>query len=624
MRITRLGTAANDKLFGHNGDDEFLGGDGHDTMFGNNGADIFHAGAGHDRMHAGAGADSLFGGAGNDIAYADSGADLVEGGEGSDTIYAGSGADTVYGEAAGITAAVAGVSYDDLIELGAGNDLAFGGLGSDEIQGEGGNDTISGGKDNGRLVWTGGNPGGGPGGNPGGEQPGGGGTGGTPGGEPCTGVKSLSFRIAATHDGTKPGNPAVAVTVTEGGDGTLRFSVTVEPNGKNVADLRGLFFQVENEALASSLTAKGGWVTGFKGAEDAIDNLGGGVNAQGVKTGPFDFGLSFGTSGIGKDDVRQAEFTLASGKGPIGLDLLDGMDFAARLTSFGAEGGSRGGSLKLVGNSGAITETCPTKPAAPAAPASPAPAAEAPAAPAAAKTLAEVVIGDNLYGNDGRDTFLFAKGDGVDLIWDFEAGQDVLQLSGYRIADMDAVTFVTTVANAGRDGVNPLDAGSHEKLALILDAAGDAIVFNDLGDRGGNAAAIRFEDGTLSVNQLLAMATPATSAAAEAVEGEEVAARIAVVNAWAGGFQGEITVTALSAVTDWDVLLGTKWTVKSVWGAARGETTATQGGVLIDLDDAGWNGQLAAGGTATIGFTATTGTNVQLGAQAILDGLWIG
>jgi len=46
--------------------------------------------------------------------------------------------------------------------------------------------------------------------------------------------------------------------------------------------------------------------------------------------------------------------------------------------------------------------------------------------------------------------------------------------------------------------------------------------------------------------------------------------------------------------------------------------------MLIDLDDAGWNGVLAAGQTATIGFTGETGHAGVLAAQAIMDGLWIG
>jgi len=613
MQTIRLGTLGRDTLYGSsNLDDWFQAGAGDDIMFGNGGTDLFDAGEGHDRMHGGKGADTMLGGAGNDTAYAGGGDDRVEAGEGSDKIYAGSGNDTVRGDAG-----------DDLVEAGTGNDLVFGGAGSDEIQGEAGNDTIQGGQDNGRLAWTGGASEDGDDSEEDDtvDQKEGG-----DGDEDCAiETSSLDFTIGATHDGSKPGNPGVAVNVTETAEGGLLFKVTVEPNGKNVADLRGLFFQIGNESLAKTLSAKGEWVSGFEGAEDAISNLGGGVNTEGVKTGPFDFGLSFGTSGIGKDDVREASFTLSSSKGPIGLDLLDGMDFAARLTSFGAEGGDRGGSLKLIGNAGEIEKLVCEAPekAEPAAPApAPVPAPEkAPTAPAPL-TLAEVVIGDNLYGNDGRDTFIFEKGDGVDLIWDFAAGADLLDIRGYASTDVDAFTFVSKVTNLGREGVNPLDAGSHQKLALILDAAGDAILFNDLGNPASTAAAVKFSDKTMSIHELLAKATPATAPAAAA--GDEVSAKIAITNSWWGGFQGEIVVTAKSALTDWDVLLGTKFNVNSVWGAELGSKTATAGGSLIDLNDANWNGTLAAGQSATIGFTAETGFAGVMAAPQILESLWIG
>lgn len=612
--MLRTGTLARDTLIGTDGSEEFLGLDGNDVIFGNGGRDFFDGGLGHDRMVGGTGADTMLGGEGNDTVSAGSGADLVQGGAGADIIYAGAGADTVHGDDPEAVAQP-GISYDDLIEAGAGNDLVFGGLGNDEIQGEGGNDTITGGKDDGRLVWSGGKP----------E---------TPAEEPkdepeaCDPVaeKVLSFDIAATHDGSKPGNPTVSVTVTEQDDGTLRFTVTVEANGKNVADLRGLFFHISDEDLASTLYAKGEWVSGFEGAEDKIDDLGKGATVSGVKSGPFDFGVSFGTAGIGKDDVREASFILGSSKGGIGLDLLEEKGVAARLTSFGAEGGDRGGSLKLVGEAGEVDEVkecgCDDKEAPPKAAPAPAPIAEEPATPA---TLVEVVVGDNLYGNDGSDTFIFAKGDGVDLIWDFQAGRDVLVVKGYSIADVDAFTFVSELTNPGRDGVHALDAGSHQKLAIILDDAGDAILFNDLGNRDSGAAVVQFDDGTLSVKELLALAAPDTTAKAEeAVVLDNVSAQIAITNSWWGGFQGEITVTAQKALTDWDVLLGTKWTVNSVWGAQRGEATSTAGGMLIDLNDADWNSMLAAGQTATIGFTAETGHAGVLAAQSILDGLWIG
>jgi Ca2+-binding RTX toxin-like protein len=628
--IKRTGTALSDILTGTAEADEFQAEAGDDTLFGNGGPDLFVAGAGHDRLHGGGDRDTMLGGEGNDTIFAEGGDDSVEGGEGSDLIYAAAGSDTVWAGAG-----------DDLVEAGGEADLVDGGAGNDEIQGEGGSDTIAGGQDDGRLVWstpptTSVTP------PPGGTTPPGGST--TPPGEVC-GPAKLFFSIANTHDGSKPGNPAVQVEVTEGVSGTLLFHVKVVPNGTNVADLRGLFLNIKDEGLASSLVAtstqvlpSGGLITLQKGQAHAIDALSRDVTMNGSKQ-LFDFALSFGTQGLGKDDVREAVFTLDSTAKDLTLDMFAGVTFGARLTSFGAEGGSRGGSLKLLGNSGEV-EVC-AKAAAPlattAVPQAPTPAPLSEAVtlaelrpvsepvlqilPAAAgpATLERVVIGDNLYGNDGADTFIFARGDGVDLIWDFQAGRDIVEVKGYTLADLDAFTFVARVENAGRDGRHPLDAGTHEKLAVILDASGDAIVFNDLGDRSSTAAALRFEDGTtISVREMLARAAQPAP-----VAGDEVSATVRIVHSWWGGFQGEVTVTANRAVQGWDVALGLDWQLQALWDAQQAGVEVTDGGRVYDLDDAGWNASLAAGQRATFGFTASTGVADVLSAKEILDGIWI-
>ncbi|QRM27554.1 SdrD B-like domain-containing protein [Microvirga sp. VF16] len=113
--------------------------------------------------------------------------------------------------------------------------------------------------------------------------------------------------------------------------------------------------------------------------------------------------------------------------------------------------------------------------------------------------LNKVLIGDNLYGNDGRDTYRYAKGDGVDLIWDFRPGDDVIELTGYSLADIKA-TWVGKIANW-------IDTPKHNKLALTF-SDGGAILFNDYsGLDTSTAAAIKLSDGTvLSFSQLLGMA----------------------------------------------------------------------------------------------------------------------
>jgi Ca2+-binding RTX toxin-like protein len=103
--------------------------------------------------------------------------------------------------------------------------------------------------------------------------------------------------------------------------------------------------------------------------------------------------------------------------------------------------------------------------------------------------LNKVLIGDNLYGNDGQDTYRYAKGDGVDMIWDFRPGDDVIELSGYALKDIKA-TWVGKVANW-------IDTPKHNKLALVF-SDGGAIVFNDYsGLDTSSATALRLSDGTV-------------------------------------------------------------------------------------------------------------------------------
>lgn len=73
------------------------------------------------------------------------------------------------------------------------------------------------------------------------------------------------------------------------------------------------------------------------------------------------------------------------------------------------------------------------------------------------------------------------------------------------------------------------------------------------------------------------------------------------VNSWPGGFQGEVTVTAGSAATSWNV----SWqlsgeSVDQVWNG-----TATVQGDRVVVRNADWNGTLPAGGTTTFGFTGS-------------------
>lgn len=126
--------------------------------------------------------------------------------------------------------------------------------------------------------------------------------------------------------------------------GALKFILDNE--GSQVADLRGFFFDVKDSSVIPSLAASGAGITTQAHGDEAVVNLGNGVTMAGA--GAFDFGVAFGTAGIGKDDIHHAEFTLTSTGRQLTLDDVLGMDFGVRFTSVGDASGGRTASLKLV------------------------------------------------------------------------------------------------------------------------------------------------------------------------------------------------------------------------------------------------------------------------------------
>jgi Ca2+-binding RTX toxin-like protein len=347
-----------------------------------------------------------------------------------------------------------------------------------------------------------------------------------------------------------------------------------------------------------------------------------------------------------------------------------------------------------------------------------------------------VTIGDNLYGNDGNDTFVFSKGDGVDLIWDFQPGKDVIKLAGYNQSDITGVMMVGAVANR-------ITTGDHQKIALIFDKTGDAIIFNDFPAPSSGDIAIQFADGsTMSSARLLELAkarpvvsgplehpvvaSPTAGGSAKSLDlygsndqdtligaagddrlygneginglnghegndqifggnvrdimlgeegddvsygnggddliiggsgsdklygaggvdviygdsggdadvpallttyqpafsAEKIQVETKVVNKWHGGFQGEITITATESVSAWNLSLRSKFDINDLWGAkVAGEHERPDTGVIYTLDNMEWNGSLAAGQTATIGFIAQTGIDGDPDVTVLLDGL---
>ena len=105
--------------------------------------------------------------------------------------------------------------------------------------------------------------------------------------------RSITFVIPGTD-----GAPDVQVMVVED-NGSLDFTLEVVGNSDLTADLRGLFFNLNDPSKLGGLelTANDGTVTNFDTGE--VIDLGNGANMQGAAD-PFDVGLEFGTQGIGE------------------------------------------------------------------------------------------------------------------------------------------------------------------------------------------------------------------------------------------------------------------------------------------------------------------------------------
>jgi trimeric autotransporter adhesin len=153
------------------GNDIIYAGDGDDYVHGEAGDDFISGGAGNDVLRGGFGADRILGGAGDDELYGagsnadadfrmlggpdgadyldgEDGNDWLIGSDGGDTLYGGSGVDKIIGDADDVPVAAQG---DDFIDGGSGDDIIEGRHGNDRVFGGNGNDIISGDEDNDSL-----------------------------------------------------------------------------------------------------------------------------------------------------------------------------------------------------------------------------------------------------------------------------------------------------------------------------------------------------------------------------------------------------------------------------------------------------------------------------------------
>ncbi|MFO1170420.1 MAG: calcium-binding protein [Hyphomicrobiaceae bacterium] len=145
---TISGLQGNDTLRGNDGNDILNGGTGNDKLFGEDGKDTLNGGAGKDTLDGGEYNDQLFGGAGNDTLRGGYDNDFVDGGAGNDLIIAGYGADNFVGGAGIDTVSYAGVTGAVEVDLSTGNgdNAAFGDtyLGIENAIGTAFSDTIYG------------------------------------------------------------------------------------------------------------------------------------------------------------------------------------------------------------------------------------------------------------------------------------------------------------------------------------------------------------------------------------------------------------------------------------------------------------------------------------------------
>jgi len=141
----------------------------------------------------------------------------------------------------------------------------------------------------------------------------------------------------------------VDLTITDIGT-VVQFDLTVNTvaGGGNIADLRGFFFDIGG-TFGSGYTALGADITAFEADKGNVNNLGGGVNINGSGQDRFDFGVAFGSPGIGSNDIQSTSFLFGLTGGTVTSADFFGQKVAIRGTSTGLLGSSRDGSSKTGG-----------------------------------------------------------------------------------------------------------------------------------------------------------------------------------------------------------------------------------------------------------------------------------
>ncbi len=164
--------------------------------------------------------------------------------------------------------------------------------------------------------------------------------------ESVTQAASVTFNaVPFTGD---PIDVQVTLDDVAGGAGNVQFTVEVV-NAPPTGDLRGFWFDIDDDALVSGLSVSGADITSSTFNANSVNNLGGGVNLNGAGTpAPLDAGLVIGTNGTNADDIQSTMFVISHSTDSLSLANFLGQEVGVRVQSVGDRSG-RGGSSKLKG-----------------------------------------------------------------------------------------------------------------------------------------------------------------------------------------------------------------------------------------------------------------------------------
>lgn len=163
-------------------------------------------------------------------------------------------------------------------------------------------------------------------------------------------ASAASFSFSVNPFTGDPAKVNLTLNDTAAGTGKVQFKVDVD-SSVNLADLRGVFFDIKDDSLLSGLSISGTNVTGTLFDAGKVNDLGGGNNLKGGGAARlFDIGVNIGREGIPNgDDIRSTIFTLSHSSRALDLSQFVGQSFGVRVASVGAAGSGRGGSSKLAG-----------------------------------------------------------------------------------------------------------------------------------------------------------------------------------------------------------------------------------------------------------------------------------